>query len=138
MKKLGSLIRVHRWRVDEARRKLAGLEKLADELRGRAGALDAEVEGEKRGAGRDYELGRFYGAYAQFAVERRNRLARSLAELQVEIAAARDALAAAFEELKRYETTAERQLRAEAAEEARAEQARFDDVGLSRHRRGAA
>ena len=138
MKKLGSLIRVHRWRVDEARRKLGALERLAAELRARAAALDEEVAQEQRGASRGFELGRFYGAYAQFAIERRNRLARSLAELGAEIEAARNALAAEFEELKRFETTAERQARAAAAEEAKVAQAALDDLGIERHRRGAA
>ncbi|MFN0042349.1 MAG: flagellar FliJ family protein [Alphaproteobacteria bacterium] len=138
MKKLGTLIRLHRWNVDQARRKLADLEKLAADLRARAAALEVEMASERRVAGTGFDAGRHYGAYAAAAIERRSRLSGSLADLETEMARARDELAGAFEELKRFEITAERRTREETAISNRLAQKNLDDVAILRHRRGAA
>ena len=136
MRKIGSLIRIQKWRVDEERRKVADLERLAAEMDERAAGLAREVAAESLAAGRSYEAARGYDAYVRATLDRRAKLEHSRAELETRIAAAREALSEAFEELKRYEITAERAAQAAQAAAARRAQIGLDEMAADRIRRG--
>jgi hypothetical protein len=90
MSVVDNLLRLHRRECDERRRFAAELESLAERLRADAGRLLAEME---TGGGDATEP----------LAERCQRLERSVAELDGQVAAARAALAAAEEQLKLYE-----------------------------------
>jgi len=132
---LESLIRLHRWQLDERRRELATLEDLARKLAEERVRLEAEDAREQRAALASPEAARGYAGYAKRLIDRRRKLAQSTAELAQQIAQARDALTDAFQEVKRYEIAeASRQHREEQHEQKR-RQAVLDDLGVEGFRR---
>ncbi|MCH8189382.1 MAG: flagellar FliJ family protein [Proteobacteria bacterium] len=135
MSGLDSLIRLHRWKLEEKRRVLADLESLMDELRTRAGDLEVEILDEQKAAAGSEEAGFAYAAYATQAIHRRGILAQSAAELEGKIEAARDDVKEAFQEAKKYEIAQERKLERERIVMARRERIAEDDVALDIFRR---
>lgn len=135
MKTIETLIRLAKLEVDERRRALADLLDQDDAFDRAIDRLDREVEGEREKARQDPEYATGYTAYAKHAANRRKALIDQKAALGEQILQARDALAVAFEEQKKYEITAENQTAAEAAEQNRREQAELDAMGLQSHRR---
>ncbi len=102
MSAIDHLMRLHRWQLDERRRHLAELEELAERLRAEQYRLDAESEREQA-ASASPDAGFTEVGYVGQLVERRRKLVQSRAELAERIVRARDALAEADQELKRYE-----------------------------------
>ena len=136
MKGLPNLIRLHRWRLDEKRKNLAELERLAADLRQQAAHLEQELKGEQTAAARaPEEAGYAYGRYANRVIARREAIAASLAEVKTKIAQAAAAVTEAFRELKRFEIAQERREQAELAKAAKAERAVLDEMGLQGHRK---
>jgi flagellar export protein FliJ len=135
MTALQSLIRLHRWQVDERRRQLAQLEALGEKLRGEQQRLEAEQRSEQTAAEGSPEGAYAYGSYAGALAERRRTLAQSFAEVEQQILKARDALAEAFQEMKRYEITAANRQRQQRAKLARRQQGALDDVAIDNYRR---
>jgi flagellar FliJ protein len=138
MKGLNTLIRLHKWRVDEARRKLAGLEGLGEDVRHRMSALDSEAEVERGVASASFESRRYFDGFARVVLERRARLDRTLSDLLAEIELAREDAAAAFRELKKYELVEARRSAVERAALEQWQQRQLDDMGIERFRRNAA
>ena len=135
MKHFESQIRLHKWHVDEAQRRLAELLRLEDRLREDLRRLEAEQSSEQQIAAASLEASMTYGAYAEQLIERRRKLNRSIAEVVEQVTQAREALKDAFAELKKFE------LAAEAAEErvrkrrGQREQTLQDEVGIGIYRR---
>ena len=75
-----------------------------------------------------------YPTYAKAAIQRRENLKQSADELKVQLNDAKDALAEAFEELKKVELLDERDQMRERAAEAAIEQSELDAIGLMRTR----
>ncbi len=135
MKSLGSQIRLHTWHVDEARRRLADLERLAARLAEDLLRLDAEMAQEQQVAGGQIESAATYHGYIASALVRRETLLRSIEEARVQVEQARDELQEAFSALKKFELAADAMAqRARKAQEARDLRAQ-DEVGLSIYRR---
>ncbi|WP_439817368.1 flagellar export protein FliJ [Zavarzinia sp. CC-PAN008] len=135
MKGLATLIRLHQRKLDEQRRKLGELDRMRDEMAAKADALEAEVLQEQALARSQPDLMAVYPAYSRQAIARRETLARSLDELDARIAVARDEVADAFQEFKRYELAAEHQARRQRELAAKRAQAELDEIGLQRFRR---
>ena len=134
-KDLKNLIRLHEWQVDEKRRKVGTLLSLVADLELQARRLEDELVAEQAAAAADpAEAGFFYGIYAETVIERRQRIAYSIAKAEEEIAAAQDELREAYRELKKYEIAQENRSKREAYEQARKEQAFLDDIGLQSFR----
>lgn len=135
MKALSTLIRLHNHQLDEKRRALAEAERRLANARAQRTALDAEMLAEKATAAKGGEGAYTYGAYLQAAKRRREAIDAGIAVLEKAAGEARDAVAEAFAELKKYEITkASRERRAQ--EEAnRIEQNLLDEMGLAIHRR---
>lgn len=106
MSAIDSLIRLHRHRLDEKRRHLAELDRLAERLQSEGHRLEQELLSEQEIAAASPEARHAYSNYARELNERRAKLAASLEEVEGQTAAAREALAEAFQEVKRYEITA--------------------------------
>jgi chromosome segregation ATPase len=106
MSVLDSRIRVHRWQRDERERYLAELEVLAARLGADATRLQAEAEREAEKAGTPLAGATNLSAVTRALLARRDKLARSVAEIATQIAEARDAAAAAQREVERYEREA--------------------------------
>lgn len=137
MSTLDSLIRIHRWQLDERQRHLADLEAFAARLRDEQRRLDEEEKREQAAAAASPEGAFAYAGYAQALVERRRKLMQSLAEVAQQITAAREALAEAFQEMKRYEITAAGRAREAELKGRRREQQVLDALGVEGFRRRA-
>ncbi|HYM03057.1 MAG TPA: flagellar FliJ family protein [Stellaceae bacterium] len=137
MSALDSLVRIHRWQIDERRRQVADLEALASKLREERRRLDEEELREQRVAAEAPEAAFTYGGYVNALIERRNKLSQSLSEAAQQIQAAREALAEAYQEMKRYEITAASRARRQRLEEERRQQKMLDEIGLDAFRRRA-
>lgn len=135
-KNLKGLIRLHQWVVDEKRRTLGDLLKLIAELEDQVRRLEAEVVAEQKAAANAPETAGFlYGNYARHVIERRERLAKSIASAERQIAAAREELNEAYRDLKKFQVAQEVRDRRAVLAAARREQNVLDEVGLGIHRR---
>jgi flagellar export protein FliJ len=135
VKPFESQIRLHKWTVDEAQRRLGELMRLADRLRQDLADLEAEALREQALAAQSFEASLTYGAYAERVVERREKLNRSIAEVDGQVEQAREALKDAFAELKKFELASEAaEERARKKREQR-EQTALDEVAIGMFRR---
>jgi len=136
MRGLPGLIRLHRFKLDEERRKLAALESLAEVFRRQIAALEDELKREADLVRGSPEAAQTYGSYLVAARARRARLQASAADVMRQIAEEHAEVARAFQDAKRYELAQENRER-RAAEAARhREQSEMDEVGLNLFRRG--
>lgn len=137
MSSLESLIRLHRWRLDEQQRNVAALEDLRAQLQAEFDRLDAEQAAEQEVAGKSPEASYGYDSYVVSLLDRRRRLGQSLADAERQIAKAREALAEIFQEVKRYEIAAARRLLNERILLEHQEQRDMDEIAIDVHRRAA-
>ena len=138
MKSRETLIRLKKFQVDEKRRKVAQIEGMIAEFERMAGDLEREIKTEQDRAGIS-DPGHFaYPTYAKAAMQRRENLQRSADDLKIQLNDAKEALAEAFEELKKVELLDERDQMRERAAEAAFEQSELDAIGLMRARNASA
>ncbi|RVU33720.1 flagellar export protein FliJ [Hwanghaeella grinnelliae] len=135
MKTVSTLIRLSKLEVDNRRRLLADLLEQDAAFDRAIDRVDTELDTERQKARETPEYGAGFVAYAKHAASRRKALVDRKAALAVDIDTARDRLAEAFEEQKKYEITAERQEEEETAEENKREQQDLDELGLQTHSR---
>jgi flagellar protein FliJ len=120
MKSRETLIRLKRFQVDEKHRKVAQIEVMIAEFERIAGDLEREIKAEQDRAGIHDPAHFAYPTYAKAAMQRRENLKRSAADLKLQLEDAKGALAEAFEEMKKVELLDERdQMRERADEDAR-------------------
>jgi flagellar protein FliJ len=132
MKSRETLIRLRKFQVDEKRRKVAQIEGMIAEFERMATDLEREIKAEQDRAGIHDPAHFAYPTYAKAAIQRRENLSRSAAELKMQLDDARNALADAFEELKMVEMVDERDQMRERASDNAAEQVELDAIGLMR------
>ena len=119
MKSRETLIRLKKFQVDEKRRKVMQIEGMIAEFERMATDLEREIKVEQDRAGIHDPSHFAYPTYAKAAIQRRENLKRSADELKVQLDDAKDALAEAFEELKKVELLDERDQMRERAEAGR-------------------
>jgi flagellar FliJ protein len=134
---LETLIRLHRWQVDERRRHVAELEGLAEKLRQELVRLAEERAVEQATAGANLLARHVFPGYIRRSLDRQKTLEQSLAETEQQIAQARDALAEAFQELKRYEIAHANRERLRMNAAARRERIETDAIAIENFRRRA-
>lgn len=132
---IDNLVRLHRWTLDEKRRLLSDLERLATRLDEDIALLDAEILAEQDAAARSLEGAVAYPAFVAVAKQRRDKLVESRRAVETESEEARAAVQAAFEELKKYELAQASALKRAQEKAARAERLAEDELGLELHRR---
>jgi flagellar export protein FliJ len=135
MRNRESLIRLHRFQVDEKRRKLAELELMLQEFRARERELEAQVEAEQKKAGISDVAHFAYPMFAKSVIRRRQNILNSIEDIERQLDAAREELSDAFRELKKYEVIEDNRKRKLRKEVMRVEQAQLDEVALGIHRR---
>lgn len=135
MRSRESLIRLKQFQVDEKRRQVAQIESMIAEFQRMADDLDEQIKAEQARVGIT-DVGHFaYPTFAKAAAQRRDNLLHSAAELQDQLDRAREDLAVAVEELKKFELLEEREQMRERAEQDAEEQARLDEIaGMARAR----
>ena len=135
MSALDNLVRISRWHLDEARQKLGDLERLEARLQDEVARLDANLQAEQKAA-HESDLARAaYPAYAEAQKQRRQRLERSIADVRGQIDQARQAVAEAFGEAKKYELARDNERARARTKRERREAAQMDELGLQLHRR---
>ena len=135
-KGLHTLMRIKEWEVDQRRRDLGNLLGTLAALEGNLRGIEEELIREQGLAqASPEEAGLFYGDYANAVIERRHHLDDSIAQIEVQIAAAREDLNAAYRELKKCEVVQQNRDTRETRELARREQETLDELGLEVHRR---
>jgi flagellar export protein FliJ len=135
MSTLETVIRLHRWQLDERRQQLAELERLEAKLRAEAQRLLHERDEEQRVAAAAPEASAAYANYAAALLDRQRRLEHSIAEVSEQAQRARDALAESFRDVKRFEIAAANRLKRSRAVVARRQQVASDELGVQIYRR---
>lgn len=135
MSSLKTVIRLHKLQLDEKRRVLAELQNLGDRLKAEIERLREEIVQEQQTARDDFAVSFTYANFAQAALERGRRLGESLAQVEVQIAAATEQMAEAYQELKRFELAEEERLKREKEKLKRKEANMLDETALVGFRR---
>ncbi len=130
MTDLTALIRLHKWRVDEAQRALADLRTMQEGLVAQRQALEQEIAQEQAAAHASEDAAFIYPAYHRAAMARLEDIEAQIRHAQKRIGQATDDLALAFQHLKRIELTQERRQAETVAEQKRRENAVFDEHAL--------
>ncbi|MBT5110825.1 MAG: flagellar FliJ family protein [Rhodospirillaceae bacterium] len=134
MKGIESLIKLHKFELDEKRRTLKELETAQANIVGAIDALETQIINEQNSA-RISEVVYAYGAFADASIKRREALQQSLAVSTREVEAARDVVTESFGELKKYEITKAARDRALEQEANRREGIFLDELGITVHSR---
>jgi flagellar protein FliJ len=129
--KLASLVRLHRWRLDEERRSLAEAIRKLDLLERQLHALEAELIAEQESVRvAPIEAGDAYGRFARVMVERRVSCRQAIAAAQADVAMHREKVRCCYRELRTFELSEDsRRLRA-ATDAARREGLILNEVAL--------
>jgi len=127
-----SLIRISTHEVETLQKRLADIVDRRQAAELRVAMLDAEAEAEARQSEGDVEAGWYMIGFRQGAKIRRQEAMLAIDEALLEELGARDALAQAFESLKKYEYVAEAAKVAQRKAVGRLESAAMDELGLRR------
>ena len=128
-----SLILLKKFQVDEKRRQVTQIEMMIADFERMASELDQQIEIEQTKTGIS-DIAHFaYSTFAKAAAARRDNLLASANDMKSQLEVAQDALAEAVEELKKVELLDQREHGRELAEEAKAEQSEYDEMGRLRH-----
>ena len=127
-----SLVRLADYEVEQLRKRLADVTDRRVAADVRLAKLYAEAKQERQRASADTDAGWCWPAYQRGWKIRRDRFEADIAALASEEAGARDALAEAFEELKKFEQVEEMALDKARKLEAKRESAEFDELALRR------
>jgi flagellar FliJ protein len=125
-----SLIRISNHQAEVLQKRLAALTQARAAAEMKLVMLHAEAEAETTHAAGDADLGFYRIGFLQGWRMRRDRALAEIEAAKTEEEGARDALARAFEELKKFEHAAELAKAAAAKEAARRETAQLDELGL--------
>jgi flagellar FliJ protein len=126
------LVRIAEYEVEQLRARLAEVVDRRTQAQMRLMMLHAEAEAEHARAAKDPEAGLHVVGYLQAWRLRRDAAGAELAAAEAEEAGARDALAQAFEELKKYEQLTSSAAEAERKTLARQDGAILDELGARR------
>jgi len=135
VKELSTLIRLHRNLVDEHRHRVSQLQNRAEELAAARRRLDEEFEAERQAAAGSVEAGMTFLAFVKVMQRRQAQADHAIAHIRAEIMRAEADLAAAFQDLKKFELAQEERERQIKEERRRRENQMFDEVAATRHRR---
>ena len=128
----GSLVKIASYEVEQLRKRLGGSVERRAEAEVALALLHAEAEAEARHAEIDAEAGWYRLGYLDGWRARRDGAEAEIAALTAEETGARDAVAQAFETLKKYEQVAESARAASVKAEAQRETVILDELGARR------
>ena len=120
MKSRDAVSRLKRFEVEEKQRKVAEIETMIGDFSQMAQDLDRQIAIEQERAGVSDTNHYAYPTFAKAAIQRRDNLLASTADLEAKLSAARATLAEACEELKKIELLEERDAERVKIEQARA------------------
>ena len=120
MKSRDAVSRLKRFEVEEKQRQVAEIEMMIGDFGQMAQDLDRQIAIEQERAGVSDTNHYAYPTFAKAAIQRRDNLLASAADLEAKLSAARETLIEAFEELKKIELLEERDAERMKIEQARA------------------
>ena len=132
MRAMASLIRISTFEVETLQKRLAEIVDRRTGAELKLVVLEAEGESEMRNARANAEAGWYMAGFRAGLRQRKAEAQAALDTIMLEEAGARDALAEAFEALKKYEHVAEATRVADRKEAGRRETAALDELGLRR------
>ena len=132
MKSRDAIIRLKRFDVEEKRRKVADIEAMIGDFNHMAVDLDRQIAIEQERSGVSDVNHYAYPTFAKAAIQRRNNLAASAADLAAKLAAARGEFDEACEGLKKIELLEERDAERLRLEQTRAGPVELEEVGAHR------
>ena len=127
-----SLIRISNHEVETLQKRLSEIVERRQAAEMKVASLDAEAEAEAMQAQGDIEAGWYMIGFRQGSKIRRDQALLEIDQTLIEEAGARDALAQAFENLKKYEHVAEAAKVAKTKLVGKLETAALDELGLRR------
>lgn len=133
-----SLVKLAKYEVESRQLRLTEIAKRRADAEIRLAVLIAEGEAEAKHAGQNAEAGWYHIGYADGLRVRKAGLQADIDALEAVERGARDALAEAFEEQKKYQQVAENARLAGVKDANRRENAELDEVGMRAARRSAA
>jgi len=136
MKSKETLVRLHRFQVDEKRRQMADIEAMIADFRRMEQDLEHQITTEQERSGITDVTHFAYPTFAKAAMERRKNLLRSIEELEQQMSDAKEEFSEAYSELKKYELMQEKEVDRRRSEISAIEQRELDEVALDGHRRG--
>ena len=137
MKSREALIRLHRFRVDEIRKRLKSLDDMRADLRKKMSDLETMVAEEQRRAAHS-DLGRLaFPTFARSVQARRENIQRTVDEVDRQATTVTEELQGAYRELKKHEIAADNEQARDRVEYARQVQSELDEIALSRQARKA-
>ena len=125
-----SLIKLATFEVENRQQRLTEIARRLAAAETRLAILHAEGEAEEKRAKEDAQAGWYLLGYAEGLRLRKAAVQAEIGSILAEERCARDALADAFEEQKKYEQVAESMRLAAVKETKRRETAELDDVGM--------
>ena len=134
MKSRESLIRLKRFQVDEKRRQVGQIELMVTEFEGMIRDLDTQIKVEEEKAGISDVAHFAYPTFAKAAMQRKENLVVSIADLNEQLERAQDQLREAVAEMKKVEKLEERDSQRDQAARDQAEQDELDDFAMIGHR----
>jgi chromosome segregation ATPase len=135
VKRIDTLMRAKRFRVDDLQRRIATLDGMRSDADRKLADLDESVAREKQRA-HDSEIGRLaFPSFLRSIENRRQNLCSTVKELERERALVEVELTVAQQELKSLEFTTEQQQRRAEEVETRRAQARLQELDIVRHLR---
>jgi len=135
MKGLDSLIRVHKWKLDEKRRELADFENLRAGFVKQLRALEDEQQREQDVAGNNFEVGFSFANYAAAAKRQRENIQASIEDVDAKIAELNVEVTVCYQDLKKYQVALDARKVKEKYERDRIEQMGLDELAIELHRR---
>ncbi len=135
MSVIEKLIRFHKFDLDEKRRYLRELEEQEARIQEAIDAIDQEVQSEQAFSRGEANFTPYYGGYATRTKSRREALVDELSKAHEVVEEARETVVQAFEELKKYEITKDKQDHRAYLEEERQTQIELDEIALTTHQR---
>jgi flagellar protein FliJ len=137
MKSREGLVRLHRFRVEEIRKRLKSLDDMRGDLAKKMGDLETMVQEEQRRS-INSDLGRLaFPSFARSIQARRENIQRTIDEVEKQASTVSEELQAAYRELKKYEITVEGEVQRDRVEYARQVQVDLAEMAMERQVRKA-
>ena len=137
MKSREGLVRLHRFRVEEIRKRLKSLDDMRGDLAKKMADLETMVQEEQRRS-INSDLGRLaFPSFARSIQARRENIQRTIDEVEKQAATVSEELQGAYRELKKYEIAVEGEVSRDRVEYARQVQVDLAEMAMERQVRKA-
>jgi flagellar export protein FliJ len=135
MKRRDTLLRLKRFKVDDAKRRMMTLDGMKSDLERKLADLEESVAREKQRAN-DTDIGRLaFPSFLKSIEGRRENIRNSLKDIEREREQCQAELTSAYQDLKSLELAMEQEAKRAAEAEARRSQSRMDEIAIVRHLR---